>query len=138
MIGFDELVRRFAGLEVAELTRWVENRWVVPERGDGPEAERWTFHEVDVARIELILHIRREFVLDEETTSLVLGLLDQVYSLRRQMRRLCHAVESQPPEMRDAIQRALQATGEARRRSSGPAASRPQRAKSPRSNLHSV
>ena len=107
MIGFDELVRRFAGIEAAELSRWVENRWIVPERENGPEAERWTFHEVDVARIELILHIRREFALDEETTSLVLGLLDQVYSLRRQMRRLCHALETQPPEVREAIRKAL-------------------------------
>jgi chaperone modulatory protein CbpM len=138
MIGFDELVRRFAGIEAAEFSRWVENRWIVPERENGPEAERWAFHEVDVARIELILHIRREFALDEETTSLVLGLLDQVYSLRRQMRRLCHALESQPPEVREAIQRALPATGEAPRRSSEPRASRPPRGRGRRSNLHSV
>jgi len=57
--------------------------------------------------VELILDIRREFALDEETMSLVLGLLDQVYSLRRPMRRLCHALENQPPEIRDAIRRAL-------------------------------
>ena len=62
---------------------------------------------MDVARVELILDIRREFALDEETMSLVLGLLDQVYSLRRQMRRLCHALETQPPEIRDAIRKAL-------------------------------
>ena len=110
MIGFDELMRRFAGLRAAELSRWVENRWVVPEYGDGPKAERWAFREVDVARIELILHIRREFALDEETTSLMLGLLDQVYSLRRQMRRLCRAVESQPVEVREAIRKALPPT----------------------------
>ena len=65
------------------------------------------FHEVDVARVELILDIRREFAVDDEALSLVLGLLDQVYSLRRQMRRLCDALESQPPEIRDAIRRAL-------------------------------
>lgn len=138
MIGFDELVRRFAGLEAVELSRWVENRWILPEREDGREAERWTFHEVDVARIELILHIRREFALDEETTSLVLGLLDQVYSLRRQMRRLCHALESQPPEVRAAVQQALPATAEGPRRDSGPRAPRPPRARGRRSNLHSV
>ena len=31
MIAFDELMRRFAELNAAELSRWVENRWVVPE-----------------------------------------------------------------------------------------------------------
>jgi hypothetical protein len=34
-------------------------------------------------------------------------LLDQVYSLRRQMRRLCDALEQQSPDVRDAIRRAL-------------------------------
>ncbi|MBV9017542.1 MAG: hypothetical protein JO058_17990 [Alphaproteobacteria bacterium] len=111
MIGFDELVRRFAGLNAAELSRWVENRWVVPEQAIEGESERWAFHEVDVARVELILDIRREFAVDDEAMALVLGLLDQVYSLRRQMRRLCDALEQQPPEIRDAIRRALPRSG---------------------------
>jgi chaperone modulatory protein CbpM len=107
MIGFDELARRFAGLNAAELSRWVENRWLVPDRTAEEGGERWAFHEVDVARVELILDIRREFAVDDEALSLVLGLLDQVYSLRRQMRRLCDALEQQPPEIREAIRRAL-------------------------------
>jgi len=111
MIGFDELVRRFAGLERGELVRWVENRWVLPEEPSGKTVERWVFHEVDVARVELILDIRREFAVDDEAMALVLGLLDQVYSLRRQMRRLCDALEQQPPEVRDAIRRALPRAG---------------------------
>ena len=111
MIGFDELMRRFAGLNAAELSRWVENRWVVPETAAEDGGERWVFHEVDVARVELILDIRREFAVDDEALSLVLSLLDQVYSLRRQMRRLCDAFEQQPPEIRDAIRRALPPVG---------------------------
>ena len=111
MIGFDELVRRFAGLERGELIRWVENRWILPAETSEQTGERWVFHEVDVARVELILDIRREFAVDDEAMSLVLGLLDQVYSLRRQMRRLCDALEQQPPEVRDAIRRALPRRG---------------------------
>jgi chaperone modulatory protein CbpM len=107
MIAFEEIIERFAELEPAELSRWVENRWILPERDGRRDQAGWGFHEVDVARVELILEIRREFALDEETTSLVLGLLDQVYSLRRQMRRLCHALESQPQEIRDSVRRAL-------------------------------
>lgn len=103
MIAFDDLLARFRDLERRELSRWVENRWVLPER----YAETWVFHEVDVARIELILTIRRDFAIDDEATELVLGLLDQVYGLRRQMRRLCDAVASQPLDVQDAIQRAL-------------------------------
>src|SRR5215470_9281080 len=103
MIGFDELVRRFADLDAAELARWVENRWVLPER----EGETWLFREVDIARVELILEVRREFSSGDDAMGLALGLLDQVYSLRRQMRRLCQAVESQPAEVREAIRRSL-------------------------------
>lgn len=107
MIGLDELSRRIAGLDRAELARWVENRWILPEQQGG----RWLFREVDIARAELILDIRREFALDDEALWLFLGLLDQVYSLRRQMRRLCDALECQPPEIRDAIRRALPKAG---------------------------
>ena len=107
MIGIDELVGRFAELDRAELSRWIERRWIVPEACREADREIWLFREVDVARVELILDLRREFTSDEETLSLVLGLLDQVYSLRRQMRRLCGAIESQPSDIRDAIRGAL-------------------------------
>jgi chaperone modulatory protein CbpM len=103
MIAFDELLIRYRGLERRDLSRWVENHWVLPER----HAETWVFHEVDVARVELILDIRRDFAIDDEAMELVLGLLDQVYGLRRQMRRLCEAVAAQPEEVQDAIRRAL-------------------------------
>ncbi|HEV2187713.1 MAG TPA: chaperone modulator CbpM [Stellaceae bacterium] len=103
MIGFDEVLVRYRGLERRELIRWVEERWVLPER----HAENWVFHEVDVARIELILEIRRDFAVDDEAMPLVLSLLDQVYSLRRQMRRLCDAVTAQPEDIQAAIRQAL-------------------------------
>jgi chaperone modulatory protein CbpM len=103
MLGIDALVARFAGLDRIELMRWVENRWVLPERQGGS----WVFHEVDIARVELILEIRREWALDEEAMPLVLGLLDQVYELRRQLRRLCDALETQPAEIRATIKRSL-------------------------------
>jgi chaperone modulatory protein CbpM len=107
MIRFEELLTRVRGLERRELARWVEESWVLPERQD----ETWVFHEVDIARVELILDMRREFAVDDEAMPLVLSLLDQIYSLRRQMRRLLDALESQPPEIRDAIRQALPKAG---------------------------
>ena len=89
MIALNELLGRVRGLDRQELVHWVENRWVLPEqRGD-----TWLFHEVDVARVELILEIRHEFAIDDEAVPVVLDLLDQVYGLRRQLRRLCDALE---------------------------------------------
>jgi chaperone modulatory protein CbpM len=105
VIALDEVLRKLRGLEAAELARWVGNRWVLPElRGT-----TWLFREVDVARIELIWEIRRDFAIDDEALPVVLGLLDQVYGLRRQLRRLCDAVASQPADVREAIRRALPA-----------------------------
>ena len=103
MIAFEELLGRFVGLDRRELTRWVENRWVLPERRN----ETWIFREIDVARVELILEVRREFAIDDEALSLFLGLLDQVYDLRRQLGRLCDALAAQPPEIQAAVKRAL-------------------------------
>ena len=109
MIGLDELVRRFAGLDRVELRRWIENRWIVPEQ-PGEETPvaiprgRYRAGRADPA-------FRREFAIDDEAMPLVLGLLDQVYSLRRQMRRLCDAIEGQPTDIRDAIRLALAGRG---------------------------
>jgi len=64
-----------------------------------------------VARVELILEIRQEFAIDEEALPLVLGLLDQVYELRRQLRRVCDALAAQPQEVQAAVKRALPRTG---------------------------
>jgi chaperone modulatory protein CbpM len=103
MIALEDLLKHLKELDRRELTRWVENRWVLPERRN----DTWIFHEVDVARIELILEIRHEFAIDEEALPLVLGLLDQVYDLRRQLRRVCDALAAQPPEVQAVIRQAL-------------------------------
>jgi chaperone modulatory protein CbpM len=108
MIDFDQLLRRFAGLERAELIRWVENRWVLPDETGG----RWVFGEVDIARIDLILHVRQDFAVGDDAMEVVLGLLDQVYGLRRQMTRLCDALAAQPPEVQASIRRALPKGGD--------------------------
>jgi chaperone modulatory protein CbpM len=107
MIAFEALVTRIDGLARADLARWIDNRWVLPERRDGA----WVFREVDIARVELIVEIRRDFALDDEALDLVLGLLDQIYGLRRQMRRLCDALAVLPPDMRDKVRQALPRPG---------------------------
>jgi len=114
VIGFDELARRFAGLDRSELARWIENRWVLPDRTDETTGEMWRFREVDIARVELILQVRAEFAVDDEAMGLVLGLLDQLYSVRRQMRRLTAAIERQPRDVQKAIRRALPKAGGSR------------------------
>jgi chaperone modulatory protein CbpM len=104
MIGFEELLLRVEGIERVELEAWIEDRWVLPLRRDDAG---WLFDDVDVARVELICELRRGFAFDDEALALVLGLVDQIYGLRRQMRCLCTALAAQPPEVQAAIERAL-------------------------------
>jgi chaperone modulatory protein CbpM len=80
VITWDELTR-LAGCSHDELRRFVEERWVEPENGDG-------FGEVDVARVQLIIELRRDLSVNDDAMPLVLSLLDQVYALRRQVRAL--------------------------------------------------
>ncbi len=107
MIGADELLRRVGRLNRAELVRWIDNRWIVPDIEGGA----WLFREVDIARVELILDMRRDFAINDEAMSIVLGLVDQIYSLRRQLRRLCDALEAQPADIRERVRRALPPNG---------------------------
>ena len=100
---FTAVVALFPDLGEAELQAWVERGWVLPE-GNEPD---WIFQEIDVARVRLIHDFRHTMAVAEETMPLVLSLLDQVYTLRGQMRSLTRAVEGQPEAVRTAILSAL-------------------------------
>jgi chaperone modulatory protein CbpM len=104
MIGLDAVIRLMAGLEEAELRRWIEERWVRPE----PASAGYLFREVDVARVGLILELRRDLAIDEEAMPVVLHLLDQVYALRRRLKVMRRALEAQPEEVRSAVQAFLE------------------------------
>lgn len=100
---FTSVIAMFPELREAELTAWVERGWVRPD-GVSPD---WEFAEIDVARIRLIRDVRHTMAVSEETMPLVLSLLDQVYTLRSQLRAVARAVETQPESVRAAILAAL-------------------------------
>jgi chaperone modulatory protein CbpM len=83
-----------------EVHGWVERGWVAPQGRRGGEP---LFSDLDVARLSLICDLRHDLAVEEETIPLVLSLLDQVYTLRRQLGALTGAVQRQPPEVRRAI-----------------------------------
>ena len=94
-----DVVRAVSGLKRAELRRWVAAGWVAPQRQEGEVRYR----EIDVARLQLIVQIRRDMRIAEEGMPLVLSLVDQVYGLRNELRRLAEAIEAQPEPVRQAI-----------------------------------
>src|SRR5260370_7634376 len=103
MIGIEAVMRLIGDLQETELRRWIAERWVRPE----PASEGELFGEVDVARIRLIVELRRELAIDEEGLPVVLQLLDQVYALRRRLRAMSEALDAQAPEIRDAVRARL-------------------------------
>jgi chaperone modulatory protein CbpM len=100
MMTFSEVVLTVERIDSVELSRWVELGWVAPERR---EPEEPVFSDLDVARVCLICDLVHDMAVEEETVPLVLSLLDQVYSLRRQLNALTSAIQRQPDEVRRAI-----------------------------------
>jgi len=103
IVGLADLLQTIHGLERAELERWVALGWVVPDRAAG----ELRFTEVDVARVQLIAEIHRDCAIDEETIPLVLGLLDQVYTLRRGLKEILEVLAEQPADVRKTVAAAL-------------------------------
>ncbi|WP_428536921.1 chaperone modulator CbpM [Rhodopila sp.] len=103
MMRFTAVAALFPDLGETELQAWVLRGWVRPE---GAEPD-WIFQEIDIARVRLIRDFRHAMAVPEETMPLVLSLLDQVYTLRGQMRAVARAVEGQPEAVRAAIRAAL-------------------------------
>jgi len=99
----EQVVTRIETLTVSRLRSCVAQGWVKPAM----EAERYRFSEVDVARLQLVCTLCDEMRVDEEAVPLVLNLLDQVHGLRRELKALAEAVQSQPPEVQRAIAEAL-------------------------------
>ncbi len=103
MITFEMLPQCIAGLRLDDVSRWVELSWVRPE----PNAGSWLFHDIDVARVRLIVELRDELDLGEEALPTVLSLLDQLYDARRQMHALRRALGTLPTDTREALLREL-------------------------------
>ncbi|MCC7274152.1 MAG: hypothetical protein IT561_15905 [Alphaproteobacteria bacterium] len=91
MITLEILCIHFAALTPDDLRRWIAEGYVRPEAA-GDELH---FREIDVERVRLILELRDELAVNEEALPLVLSLLDQVYALRRKLRRLGAAVDEE-------------------------------------------
>jgi chaperone modulatory protein CbpM len=90
-----------------ELVLLVERRWVLPLQQDGD----YIFSEADIARVQMILELRRDCAIDDEAMGVVLGLLDQLYGLRRQMRDLLSAVAELPEAQREMLLKRVSGTG---------------------------
>lgn len=100
MVTIETIFLEFQSLRRDELERWIANQWVRPEGGSGT----YRFHEIDLARIRLILELRDTMEVPEPALPTVLSLLDQLYEMRRRMRQLNDAMErTLPAELKAAL-----------------------------------
>ena len=107
LIGEQELVESVGHLEVAVLRRWIDLGWVLPHQ----DGESLRFDASDVARVRLIFELHYELRIEEDSMSVVLSLMDQLYEARCCLRALMSAVAAQPEEVRARISDLAKAKG---------------------------
>jgi len=109
MLTADELTRGIERLTITHVDFFVARRWLIPAQTE----PCLLFAEIDIARAQLLRDLHLDLGLDAEAMPLVLRLLDRMYRMRDDMRRLCAAIAEQPDEVREAILTSLQARNEA-------------------------
>jgi chaperone modulatory protein CbpM len=107
MTTLDELLRLHGRLTTVHVERWVARGLLRPRS----EADAWVFEQVDVARVRLLTELADDIGLDDDTVEVVVGLVDQVHTLRGQLGLLAQAIAEQPPATREAIAAVLQRLG---------------------------
>jgi chaperone modulatory protein CbpM len=99
MISEQELVDSIDELSTDTLHHWIALGWVLPTLAETPKA----FDPSDIARVHLICDLYYHLQIDEGSMSVVLSLLDQLYSSRTALHRLVSAIEAQPDAVRCCI-----------------------------------
>jgi chaperone modulatory protein CbpM len=105
MICERDLITVIGALNQDSLRRWIELGWVVPA-GAGQDLR---FDTIDVARVRLISELHFDLDIDEDTMTMVLSLMDQLYAVRRSFSAVMSAVAAQPADVRASLATHLEA-----------------------------
>lgn len=105
MRGLQQVILEVEGVSETDLRVWIEYGWIRPALSE----EDFTFSELDVARVALIADLRQRLGINDEAMPVVLDLMDQLYGVRRELRRVLDIIDSQPEPHRSRILEALQA-----------------------------
>ena len=103
MTSLDDLLRVSDRLTILHVERWVARGLLRPTG----EAEAWRFEPIDVARVRLLVELVDDVGLDDDTVEAVVALIDQVHTLRTELRLVAAAIAEQPPQTREAVAAAL-------------------------------
>lgn len=101
-----EVVALIDDLTEPRLTAFLRASIVEPvATPDGPG-----FRETDVARLQLLCDLDESYGLPDESLKMVMGLIDQLNSMRGDMRALMRAVAAEPDEVRTRIHHSIRVT----------------------------
>jgi len=107
MTTLDHLLRLHDRLTTMHVERWVARGLLRPTGG----TDTWTFEQIDVARVRLLAELEADIGFDDEAVETIVGLVDQVHTLRGQLDLLARAIADQPAETRAALAAALRRLG---------------------------
>lgn len=88
MMTFEMFCLNLPEVTSTDIKFWIKNEWLRPEEKDGT----YFFQEIDEARVHLIIELRDDLGIAEDAMPVVLNLLDQLYTTRRQMKYLCEVI----------------------------------------------
>jgi len=88
-----------AHLDVAELEAWLAAGWLAPQQNK----EVQFFSDMDVARAQFIHDLKHDLGVNDEGVTVVLDVVDQLYGLRRTMRKFLWAIHAQPESLRSEV-----------------------------------
>ena len=103
MTTLAELLRLHDRLTALHVERWVARGLLRP----AGTADAWSFEQIDVARVRLLAELEGDIGFDDEAIETIVGLVDQVHTLRGQLGLLARAIAEQPAETRQSIAGAL-------------------------------
>ena len=107
IIAEKEVIDAVEHLDAQALHRWIELGWVLPHR----DGESLLFDASDVARVRLICELHYELRIEEDSLSVVLSLMDQLYEVRCHLNALLSAVDAQPDHVRAGIAARIKGRG---------------------------
>jgi chaperone modulatory protein CbpM len=99
MISETQLMETLGQLQQDALRRWIDLGFVRPRQ----EGELLRFDAADVVRVRLLCELHYDLRIEEDSLTVVLSLMDQLYAARRSVRTLISAIEAQPGDVRAQI-----------------------------------
>jgi len=96
---------RVLEIETATLNLWVEERWIIP----GGDHGMLYYGDADLARGRLILDLLKNMGVNDAGVDVVVDLVDQLHTLREQMRSVMDAIRQQDVTVQRSLRRALDA-----------------------------